>query len=92
MKHKKKEHADKVERCRKFLQGACDKSAELCWFLHEEGTKDVPSEEIDEEDNSVFHVAEEIAPPDPKTMMEMITKLSFQMKWLTERTLNQKIQ
>ena len=91
MMHKRKEHADKIERCRKYLQGTCDRDAKLCWFLHGEGTKDVQIKEIDEDDSSkmksVFHMAKEIAPPDPlKTIMELVTKL------LEERTLNQKNQ
>ena len=34
--HRKKEHREKVPRCRRFRQGDCESSDESCWFLHDE--------------------------------------------------------
>ena len=38
MMHRKKEHREKVPRCRRFRQGDCELSDDSCWFIHEEIT------------------------------------------------------
>ena len=38
MMHRKKEHREKVPRCRRLRQGDCELSDDSCWFIHEEIT------------------------------------------------------
>ena len=85
MMHKKQEHIEKVERCRKFLQGNCSLSENSCWYKHENNVTNQETNEnveIEESQQSQlgFCEAKERAPPDQlKIIMEMITKLSVQM-------------
>ena len=83
--HKKQEHVEKVERCRKFLQGNCSLDEYACWYKHENNIINQETKEnmeIEESHHSQLGFCEEKerAPPDQlKTIMEMITKLSVQM-------------
>ena len=36
MKHRKKEHRNKVLKCRNYNQGNCSLPDQACWFLHDE--------------------------------------------------------
>ena len=36
MKHKKKEHKEKVDICWKYARGKCDFEEQNCWFLHQD--------------------------------------------------------
>ena len=44
MKHRKKEHVEKVTSCWNFESDSCQYSEDLCWFRHHKS--DLPKEEI----------------------------------------------
>ena len=52
LKHKKKEHRESVEKCRRFLQGDCKYSDESCYFDHDE-KKDINRSQNKDSDESM---------------------------------------
>ena len=39
MKHKKREHADRVNNCKKYAEGTCPFDEDSCWYRHTKTTK-----------------------------------------------------
>ena len=77
MKHRKREHRNKVRKCAKFLQNQCPFLSKSCWFLHDDNDnnemelndgKDDEEEQNDNADKSMSEsvlqkVAENLKPP-----------------------------
>ena len=72
MTHKKQNHPQSVSKCRDFLEGKCDFTANECWYNHEK--RKPVSEPENRADESVFQKApEKNHPPDMmKKLMDMM--------------------
>ena len=87
MKHIKKDHPMTAQKCRNFLTGACDRSEDMCWFVHSKSEEnenkkvsfDLNVKELDE--NTDFQKAQEKTPPDQMNhLIEVIQNLTLRVK------------
>merc|ERR1712129_467230 len=72
MKHRKKDHRDKVRPCRDFLQNVCHRGVSKCWYKHE--TNQAPN--LQSQQGYPKLPATQHPPDQFQELKEMITQLS----------------
>ena len=103
MKHKKKEHPDKVRPCTDYSAGTCIRSNEQCWYGHAGFDMNAQNQqEVKEpsktEETPVFQEASKnLFPPDHKIIEEMLKAVGNLSKQQVEtlkqiKTMEEKIQ
>lgn len=85
MKHKKLMHKQKIQKCRKFLQGNCQFGGKTCWFSHEAASKNDKIEELLVNDQDFREEKTNIPPDQIQDIYSIINKLSCQVAELMKK-------